>query len=258
MSNHVHLAIQVGDIPLSRVMQNISTRYTRYFNRKTEVTGHLFQGSYKAILLDVDSYLLELVRYIHLNPVRAGMINLPEEHPWSSHNVYCGTEKLPWVTTEWIQTQFSQKSDDAIRLYKDFVADGFAEGHRREFHKGSLEGRLLGDDDFAESALRKSDQEFKRRVSLDDILTYVCKYYAIQPAELAQSGKQRKISEARTMAAWLIRENECLSLTELGRRTKRDISSLSQGINRLLKRAAQDNALAERMGRIRSDLAEYP
>ena len=81
-SNHIHLAIQVSDISLSRIMQNICSRYTRNFNRKHGVTGHLFQGRFKALLLDADNYLLELVRYIHLNPVRAAMVELPENHPW--------------------------------------------------------------------------------------------------------------------------------------------------------------------------------
>lgn len=81
MTNHVHLAIQVGDIPLSKIMQNLSFRYTRRINQREKRVGHLFQGRYKAILVDGDSYLLELVRYIHLNPVRAGMVSEPIEYP---------------------------------------------------------------------------------------------------------------------------------------------------------------------------------
>jgi hypothetical protein len=74
MTNHIHLALQCGDLPLQRGMQNLSFRYTRWINWQTKRTGHLFQGRYKAVLVDSDSYLLELVRYIHLNPVRAGMV----------------------------------------------------------------------------------------------------------------------------------------------------------------------------------------
>ena len=72
MTNHIHLAIQVADEPLSGIMQNLSFRYTRWINKKQARTGHLFQGRYKSILVDADSYVLELVRYLHLNPVRAG------------------------------------------------------------------------------------------------------------------------------------------------------------------------------------------
>ena len=93
MTNHVHLAIQVGDVPLSRIIQNLSFRYTRYLNRRKNQVGHLFQGRYKALLIDADSYLLELVRYIHNNPVRAGMVKTAEEYPWSSHHAYLGSTK---------------------------------------------------------------------------------------------------------------------------------------------------------------------
>jgi len=254
MSNHIHLAIQVGDIPLSRIMQILSFRYTRYFNRRTEVNGHLFQGRYKAILLDADNYLLELVRYIHLNPLRAGMIHSPGEYEWSSHQVYCGLESLPWLTRDWVLAQFSPQSKDAIKLYKNFISDGLTEAHRLEFHSGNLEGRLLGDDNFAESALRKAEQQFKRQISMDDIINHVCQQYEINSDDLALPGRQRNISEARIIAAWLILENNNLSLTTFSRRTNRDISSLSQGINRLHKRADHDNILSERMTQIRDSL----
>ena len=80
MTNHIHLAIQVRQVKLSRIMQNLAFRYARYLNRKHKRIGHVFQGRFKSILVDSDRYLKELVRYIHLNPVRAGMVNLPEEY----------------------------------------------------------------------------------------------------------------------------------------------------------------------------------
>jgi REP element-mobilizing transposase RayT len=91
MTNHVHLAVQVGVTPLSRIMQNLSLRYTTWINRRLNRSGHLFQGRYKAVLIDADSFLLELVAYIHLNPVRAGMVATPENYHWSSHCAYLAT-----------------------------------------------------------------------------------------------------------------------------------------------------------------------
>ena len=82
MTNHIHMALQVGSVSLSRIMQNLALRYTSGINRKYRRTGHLFQGRYKAILLDADSYLLELVRYIHLNPVRARLVKHPDNYSW--------------------------------------------------------------------------------------------------------------------------------------------------------------------------------
>ncbi len=94
MKNHVHLAIQVREKPLSRIMQQLCFRYTQWVNVRQKRIGHLFQGRYKAILVDADSYLAELVRYIHLNPVRARMVKTPDRYPWSGHRAYLGHKKL--------------------------------------------------------------------------------------------------------------------------------------------------------------------
>ena len=98
MSNRVHLAAQVGEFPLCRIMQHLGFRYTQWFNRRHMRVGHLFQGRYQAVLVDADSYLLELVRYIHLNPVRAGLVKAPERYySWSGHRAYLGKVRLDWL-----------------------------------------------------------------------------------------------------------------------------------------------------------------
>ena len=93
MRNHVHLLVEVKDTSLSRIMQVLQFRYTRCFNKRYRKVGHLFQGRYRAILCDKDQYLLELTRYIHLNPVRAGIVEVPEKYPWTGHLSYLGKEK---------------------------------------------------------------------------------------------------------------------------------------------------------------------
>ncbi len=100
MGNHVHLAIQMSEVPLSRIIQNLSFRYTRWVNWRLGRSGHLFQGRYKAVLVDEDIYLKELTRYIHLNPVRVGIVKDPKDYPWSGHRAYLGLEAIPWLTTE--------------------------------------------------------------------------------------------------------------------------------------------------------------
>jgi REP element-mobilizing transposase RayT len=102
MTTHVHLAIQVGEFGLPRIIQNLAFRYTRWGNWRQSRTGHLFQGRYKAVLVEADTYLLELTRYIHLNPVRSGIVRIPEDYPWSGHRTYLGLETIPWLTTEWV------------------------------------------------------------------------------------------------------------------------------------------------------------
>jgi hypothetical protein len=97
-------------------MQNHSFRYTRCINWRQKRTGHLFQGRYKSILVDLDTYLLQLVAYIHKNPVRAGMVEQPADFPWSSHQVYLGKTSLPWLTVGPVLSQFSPKVDRARKL----------------------------------------------------------------------------------------------------------------------------------------------
>ena len=254
MSNHVHLAVQVGEIPLSRFMQNVSFRYTRYFNTRKGINGHLFQGRYKALLIDADNYLVELVRYLHLNPVRAGMVSRAEQHPWSSHLAYCGRESLPWLTTGWVLAQFSGKVDEAVKRYVRFVTDGLGGEYRKEFHHGTQDGRLLGDDRFAEELMRKLDDNYHRQISLQEIIEYVCRLYALQPNELALPGKKRNRSEARSVIGLLVQEQDHLSLTELARFTRRELSGVSYGANRLTERAKDDKVLASSLEVIRAGL----
>ena len=109
MTNYLHLAVEVGRIPLSRGMQNLAFRYTRWINRREKRMGHLFQGRYKALLVDRDAYLLELVRYIHLNPVRAGLMEEPSDYPWSGHRTYLGKDQVAWLSTDWVLSQFDDR-----------------------------------------------------------------------------------------------------------------------------------------------------
>lgn len=245
MTNHVHLLLQVTDIPLSRLMQNVMLRYSTWFNKKRRRVGHLFQGRYKAILIDADAYLLELVRYIHLNPVRAKMVKFPEEHPWSGHLALLGKEFLPWHYTDYVLSLFDNDVLIAAKKYSDFVYDGLSEEKSPEFVTGTHEGRLLGDDSFADEALMKADERPVSRVSLDEVISEVCRRFGITEAKLAAAGKARPASEARAVAAFLTRELAHLSLTELAKKMGREVSAISQAARRLEKLAQEDGQVAE-------------
>jgi putative transposase len=172
MTTHVHLAIQVGEVSLSRILQNLSFRYTRWTNWRHNRSGHLFQGRYKAVLVDADAYLLELTRYVHLNPVRAGMVTEPEDYPWSGHRGYLGLEAIPWLTTEWVLGQFSGRLLAARRAYRGFVSEGKGEGWRAEYDKGSdTDSRILGDDAFIDRMLgQRQARGARSRVSIDEVM----------------------------------------------------------------------------------------
>jgi REP element-mobilizing transposase RayT len=246
MTNHIHLIMQVADVPLSRIMQSLALRYTKWINYSQNRTGHVFQSRYKAILLDADAYLLELVRYVHLNPVRAGMVTAPEQHPWSGHRTYTGAESLSWLTTDWVLARFSNQAVRARQAYQEFVAKEADGGSKTEFHNGNVEGMILGEDRFAEEALRTADLQRRPDYSLDNLIGVVCRSYSITADQFRAPGKQRPFSEARALAAWLVQESPHLSLVALGRLVKRDISPLGRAGRRLAKRAGEDETLRKR------------
>jgi putative transposase len=251
MSNHVHLAIQVADLPLSRIIQNLSFRYTKWVNWRQSRSGHLFQGRYKAVLVDADPYLLELARYIHLNPVRAGLVKEPEEHPWSGHRCYLGLEVIPWLTTDWVLSQFSEKESSARRAYGRFIQDGKKEGYRKEYHVGSgTDSRMLGDDQFIGRVLEKGERRSRHRVSLDRIIREVCKSFSLEERELLTSGRDHRLSRVRGMAAWLVMECGIGTLGDLSRRMGRDITTLSSAAKRLQIRSKTDLGLAEKVRKL--------
>jgi putative transposase len=252
MTNHVHLVMQVGEVPLSRILQNISFRYTRFINQRKNQTGHLFQGRYRALLLDADAYLLELVRYIHNNPVRAGIAKTPDEFPWSSHAVYLENSPVPWLTTDWVLAQFADKKKRATALYRQFILKGVDEKHRKDFYRGDTAAHILGDDHFSEKALAAASQKMVKKTSLNQVLRAVCKQYAIDRDDLLSGSRERRITEPRAVAALLVRDIEHLSLTALSRKLQRDLSGLSQAASRLDKKLKSDSLLASQVTVLRN------
>ena len=244
MTNHIHLIVQTGTTPLSRIMQQLSQCYTAWINYSQSRTGHLFQGRYKALLIDADSYLLELVRYLHLNPMRAGMVKQPADYLWSSHRAYAGQEEIPWLTTEWLLSCLGGGEDVRIR-YQQFVLDGIGELRRVEFHSGSHEGRILGDGTFVEEALSKGDEPVVHAIALKDVIAAVCQVYGISDNQLRTPGKHRPASEARALAALLVLETPALSLTALGGYLGRDITVLGRSARRLA--AVEDAGIGQKV-----------
>ncbi len=257
MSNHVHLAVQVGDIPLSRVMQNISLRYTQWFNWRHKKCGHVFQGRYKAVMVDADSYLLELTAYIHLNPVRAGIVEQPEQHRWSSHRPYLGKEKIEWLEPAPVLSQFSAKTGKSCSMFATFVAERTTEGRRGEFHgEKTLDNRLFGTDQFIEEILIQAQSPSEHKPNVATVLDAVTRLYRLSTAQLAAPGQERTASEARGLAAWATRELSSGTLAELASTLKRNASTLTCAVTRLENRLERDSDLAEKVEKLKRDLHE--
>lgn len=256
MSNHVHLAVQVAETPLSRIMQNFSFRYTRWVNKKQLRTGHLFQGRYKALLVDADSYLLELVRYIHLNPVRAGLVKEPADYQWSSHRVYLGLEVLPLLHTEWVLSQFAQRLATCRKRYEAFVLGGIAEGHRLEFHQGSGDSRILADDDFVSKVLGKEPGLPGAVPKLQDITAYVAQEMGLNPKTLKETGRNRDASGTRAIIGYLARKLGAASMTDVATYFRRDVSTLSRQVGEIEKQLVSSQAMKRRLNRHVSAIAQ--
>jgi len=123
MSNHYHLLVQTRDANLSRCMRHINGIYTQRFNRRRKTEGQLFRGRYKAILIEEDSHLLEVLRYIHRNPLRAGLVTDIKDFPWSSHHGYLSSaKKWEWIYKEFLMSMVSDKQSRRLAAYKDFVS----------------------------------------------------------------------------------------------------------------------------------------
>jgi putative transposase len=199
-------------------------------------------------LVNADTYLLALIRYIHLNPVRAGTVKIPEEYVWSGHRAYLGLDTIPWLSLDWVLSHFSKKVPTAREAYRRFVHDGMEESHQEQYHRGSgIDGRILGDDDFIEQVLGEKSIKARRKTTLDRIMLEVCKYFNVEVKDFSASGKDRQLSAARAMAGWLSLELGVGTLSDLSRRTGRDLTTLSAGVKRLQDRSKADPKLAEAM-----------
>ena len=156
MSNHVHLLLETGSEPLSKFMQGLQQSYTQYFNRKHRKMGHLFQGRYKAIVCEKDEYLLTLVRYIHLNPIRAKLVQRLADYPYSGHPEYCGVR-----ASEALETSRVLNMVGGRQSYQRFIQDGLRDGHREEYY-AVKDQRFLGEERFIEKLKARVDEEPER------------------------------------------------------------------------------------------------
>lgn len=257
MTNHIHLEMQVGDFSLSRIMQNISQRYTQWFNWRYKKSGHVFQGRYKAVMVDADEYLLELAAYIHLNPVRARMTDLPGAYQWSSHRAYLGKETLSWLETDFVLSQFSPNETLARTKFAAFVEERITDGRRNEFHGERIsDNRIFGNDKFVDVVLTATESPRERKPGVSEVVAVVKKVYGISDEQLMSQGRERVSCEARGLAAWATLEVSSGKLVELATLLHRNSSTLTCAVRRIEKLSEQDPSVAEKMGRVRKELTE--
>lgn len=232
MTNHVHLLIQNGDTPLGQLMMRIAGRYAHTVQRRVHTTGHLFEKRYHPILVDADEYLLELLRYIHLNPVRAHMVKHPSDYPWSSHRTYIGAIVQPWVTSDFALRLFHPQRHLAVAAYARFVEAPLPESLRSPFEAcNPNDPRILGSDDFAAKLLGTAWKP-KSRKALADLITEACQHFSVTEAALQSPSAQRHLTRAR---AWIAHEAITLraaSLSAVARHFNRTEAALRHSVKR--------------------------
>ena len=191
MPNHVHLLLKTGLTPIATIMRRLLTGYAVYFNRRHRRHGHLFQNRYKSILCQAEPYFRELVRYIHLNPLRAKLVEelkALDKYPYSGHSALLGKMKRDWLQVGYVLGFFGKRKSDARKAYRQFVKKGVVQGRRPELTGGGLvrsiggwaalralrsetvrvkgDERILGDSDFVEAVLKEADEQLERRYRL--------------------------------------------------------------------------------------------
>lgn len=234
MSNHYHLLIRVGVQPLSKLMSPLLGGYASSYNRRHRRRGYVFQNRYKSILCDADSYLLELVRYIHLNPVKAGLLaslSQLDRYRWTGHAGLLGWHQQSWQAIDAVLGLFGKRVSAARKHYRVFMVEGIKAKHSTELSGGGLirsyggweaitslrqdhvvrigDERILGDSDFVEQVLREDALQLKAKTSmqregweLDTLIRRVCEYCAIESGQLMQKGRSNNLSLAKVLICY--------------------------------------------------------
>ena len=257
MPTHIHLLIETGEINLSKIMHRLQFRYTRNFNLKYKTWGHIFQGRYKAILCDKDTYFLELSAYIHLNPVRAGLVKDPANYPWGSYSSYLGREKENIIDTHYVLDQFSNRKKMAARKYDLFVRSRLAQGHRDDLYE-TKDQRFLGDDEFVEDIQRhiNTNLPFIYEVTIEEIASQVGLAFKLPMDLFYSSTRNRQGAWGRAVCAYLSSKLGGYQIKEIAEHFNRDPVVISQGIKKVEKNLREDRGLNDLMTALKDNITK--
>jgi len=242
MPRYLQLLVEVADIPLSRVMQSLQSRYTRNFNIRYRKRGHLFQGRYKAVVVQKDAYLLEMSAYIHLNAVREGLVKDPLEYPWSSYPCYVnGVKENGLIDRHLLLGRLSNREIEAVRAYSRFVEKRLSEGHPEDLNL-LRDQMILGSKEFVLAVQRRLDDGTSPvyDIPLQEIVESVASVLLI-PRELFYTlSRNRQGAWGRAAAGYLARKLAGYQIKAVAEHFDRDPVVISQGIKRLEQRLRQE------------------
>jgi len=268
MTNHVHILLKSGHSGLSRFMRRLLTGYAISYNIRHRRYGHLFQNRYKSIICNEDTYFHELIRYIHLNPLRAGLVkNMSEldRYPWSGHSALMGNKRREWQDIDYVLSWFGKTKNAAIKKYRAYVGDGIEKGkrddlvggglirtlggwsqvlsHRKNDEKIVTDQRILGQGDFVERILRETDKRIKSQLSINERLisaekriNEICNAEGVNTEELKGGSRRAHISDLRKRLAMELISEHGLTLAE----TARQLGVSTPAISKIMIRKGQD------------------
>jgi REP element-mobilizing transposase RayT len=271
LPNHAHFLLRTDGRPLARSMRSLLTGYAGTFNRRHRRTGHLFQNRYKSIVVEEEPYFLEVIRYIHLNPLRAAVVSDLkglDQYPWSGHAALIGTLDYLWQDTQEVLRQFAPTVRRARAAYREFVADGQSQGHRPDLQGGGLvrslggwaavkelrrgqeaytgDPRILGTSMFVErfrSELEAQERRAPHGLPLTAIVHRVCQHVGVTEEQCAGGGKQYPVVRAREGIAYIW----CGLWSRSGRALTSALGVKPQSVYRAALRGRADRAEWERM-----------
>ncbi|MGD9038947.1 MAG: transposase [Desulfobacteraceae bacterium] len=280
LTNHVHLVLRTGLAPIATVMRRVLTGYAQQFNRRHKRYGHLFQNRYKSILCEEDPYFLELVRYVHLNPIRTGLVKSLKglrRYPFTGHGVLVGNYKHEWQDTDYVLKFFGKTEKKAREAYVSFVAKGVEQGRRTDLTGGGLlrsvggwsalmglrsehtrvkgDERILGSSEFVQDALQKANEQFERRTllrtkgtDLQELVSKVSSHYEINPEDLKTKSKSPLIVRARSVYCYLAVRELDFSGATVARMLNISASAVSKAVVRgrdILRKSGLKKTLLE-------------
>ncbi len=254
MSNHLHALIQISDQPLGKIMQRIAMRYSRYRHKRLNTTGHLFERRYRAKLIDVDEYFLTLLRYIHLNPVKARIVSNPADFPWSSHRAYLGEETLPWLTTDFGLALFSKELLEARAAYAGFL-NLPATDDRLEEESHPKDRRVLGSDRFINS-IPFVPYKPRSPLTLEQLVDRICSQHQVTTLVVRSRSAKRVLTPVRVDILRQAIDLRVATLTEVATFLNRDPSTLCKLAARHSDKVQQSKSGTNRHGQRQSPIVQ--
>jgi putative transposase len=266
MTNHAHLLLRSSEMGLSGFMRRLLTGYAVSYNRRHRRWGHLFQNRYKSIVCDEDAYFTELVRYIHLNPLRARLVkslSQLDRYRWSGHGVLMGKIERDWQDRNYVLKWFGKKESEAKAAYRSYVKKAVGEGRRPELVGGGLvrsmggwsvvkamrrlgehelsDERILGGGEFVERIIKEAEEKIKYQLSvsehpqkIDELMTKICKDEKVSIEELKGGSRRKEISAVRKRIAIELVKRHGVALAEVARR----VGVSTSAVSKILKKAS--------------------